>query len=183
MMNYFNKLTTLILSLVIIGTVFPVSASEKKYDDVQNSIIDEENFTETDEDGDIILELTSDNNFGFVSNDGKVQFYDITGKEAKSSWINNDGKWYYFDETGTMMIGWKNISNNWYYFLDNGSRATGWIKKNNEWYYLGEDGIMKTSAWVNIKGSWYHFNDDGTMDKNTVIDGYKIDSNGVAIIS
>lgn len=182
MINSFNKLITLILSLAIIGTVFPASASEKRYDDIQSNIVDDENKTEIDEDSDIILELTSDNNFGFTNSNGKTQFYDATGNLVKSSWINSDGKWYYFDELGTMIIGWKNISNNWYYFLEDGSRATGWIKKNSEWYYLGEDGIMKTSSWANIKGSWYHFNNDGIMDKNTVIDGYKIDSNGVVIL-
>ena len=181
MINYFNKFTTLILSLAIIGTVFPASASTKRYEDIQSSIVHDE--IEFNENGDIILELNSDNNFGFTNSNGKTQFYDVTGNQVKSSWINSDGKWYYFDESGTMIIGWKKISDNWYYFLNDGARAKGWVKNNNEWYYLGEDGIMKSSSWVNIKGSWYHFNDDGTMDKNTVIDGYKIDSNGVGILS
>ncbi|WP_455799761.1 hypothetical protein [Clostridium butyricum] len=48
------------------------------------------------------------------------------------------------------------------------------------WYYLGEDGMMKSSQWVNIDGSWYYFNEKGIMEKDTIIDGFKINSNGIS---
>ena len=50
----------------------------------------------------------------------------------------------------------------------------------SHWYYLGEDGMMKSSQWVNIDGSWYYFNEKGIMEKDTIIDGFKININGIA---
>ena len=156
MIKHLNKVATIILSLAIIGTVFPASASEKKYEDIENSVVHEEN-------GDIVLELTLDNNFGFTDINGNTQFYDVTGKQAKSSWINSNGKWYYFDESGNMVKNWREISGNWYYFSDDGSKATGWLEVNKKWYYLGEDGIMRKSQNVTINNICYYFDDNGVM--------------------
>ena len=157
MIRKFNK-AAIILSLAVIGTVFPASASEKS-NNIEMNVVQ-------DEDGCAVLELTSDNNFGFKNVDNSIQFYDITGKQAKSSWVNSNGKWYYFDELGSMVRGWKQISGNWYYLSEDGSRTTGWLEKNNKWYYLGEDGIMKKSQTLTINGITYYFDDNGIMTNN-----------------
>ena len=34
-------------------------------------------------------------------------------------------------------------------------------------------------GWNKIDGKTYHFNEHAKLDKNTVIDGYKVDINGV----
>lgn len=156
MIKHFNKIATIILSLAVIGTVFPANASEKGCNNIETNVVH-------DEDGYAVLELTSDNNFGFKKVNDNIQFYDVTGKQVKSSWINSDGKWYYFDESGNMVKGWKCISDNWYYFSEDGSRTTGWLEKNNKWYYLGEDGIMKKSQNLTISGVCYYFDSNGIM--------------------
>ena len=46
-------------------------------------------------------------------------------------------------------------------------------------YYLNSSGAMKT-GWLNLKGTWYYMYSSGKMATNTIIDGWKIGSNGVA---
>lgn len=178
MKNLSNKATSLILSLAIISVVLPVNATEKSNYQTKDEIMNNE--FQLDEQGDAILELVADSNSGFVRNNGKTEFYNVSGQQVKSSLVNIGGKWYYFNSNGVMVTGWENISGKWYYFLDNGSKATGWLMYKNNWYYLGKDGIMKTLQWINIDGKWYYFNEKGIMEKDTVIDGYKIDCNGIA---
>lgn len=154
MIKKFKK-TAIILSLAVIGTVFPASASEKS-NNVEMNVVQ-------DEDGCAVLELNSDNDFGFKNINNNIQFYDASGKQAKQSWVNINGKWYYFDELGSMVKGWKQILGEWYYFSEDGSRITGWLEKNNKWYYLGGDGIMKKSQSLVINGSLYYFDENGVM--------------------
>ena len=35
-------------------------------------------------------------------------------------------------------------------------------------------------GWYNIDNNWYYFDDSGAMMTNTIIDGWKIDGNGIA---
>ena len=56
---------------------------------------------------------------------------------------------------------------------------TGWLKENGQKYYLGSEGDMKL-GWYNIDNNWYYFDDSGAMMTNTIIDGWKIDGNGIA---
>ena len=55
---------------------------------------------------------------------------------------------------------------------------TGWVKDKGTWYYLNADGPMKT-GWIKHKGLWYYLDSSGAMVTNTVIDGYKINHEGV----
>ena len=67
-----------------------------------------------------------------------------------------------------------------YYFLKkDGTIHTGWLKENGQKYYLGSEGDMKL-GWYNIDNNWYYFDDSGAMMTNTIIDGWKIDGNGIA---
>lgn len=67
----------------------------------------------------------------------------------------------FIKNNGINAIGWNMIDSNWYYFDDNGVMKTGWIYSSGEWYYC--------------------YPDSGAMAVNTVINGYKIDSDGTWI--
>ncbi|MBC6004085.1 hypothetical protein H8891_09725 [Paeniclostridium sp. NSJ-45] len=56
---------------------------------------------------------------------------------------------------------------------------TGWIQLGDKWYYLRSNGAMAV-GWELIEGNWYYFHNSGNMGVNIVVDGWKIDTNGVA---
>jgi len=76
---------------------------------------------------------------------------------------------------------WKKNDKGWWY-SEGKSWVTGWKQLDSKWYYFGEDGYMKT-GWLNNNDKWYYLKSDGSMANNTVIDGYKIGSDGVGVIS
>ena len=39
--------------------------------------------------------------------------------------------------------------------------------------------LLVTGKWLEVEGKWYYFHPDGTLARNTVIDGYEVDENGV----
>ena len=96
-----------------------------------------------------------------------------------TGWKLIDGNWYYLEQSGAMATGWKLISNNWYYLEQNGAMVTGWKLIDSNWYYLEENGSMAT-GWRLINNNWYYMYGSGIMATNTIIDGWKIDANGVA---
>lgn len=57
----------------------------------------------------------------------------------------------------------------------------GWTQFNNKWYYSTNGIEWAKNKWELINGNWYYFLNDGTMTINTVIDGYKINSDGIWI--
>ena len=99
-------------------------------------------------------------------------------KSSKEGWINTNGIWYFY-KNGIMQTGWLNDTGIWYYLNNNGSMATGWYKVDSKWYYSNSNGVMQT-GWLNDNGTWYYLNSSGEMVTNTIIDGWKIDSNGIA---
>ena len=99
-------------------------------------------------------------------------------KSSKEGWINTNGIWYLY-KNGIMQTGWLNDNGIWYYLNENGSMATSWYKVDSNWYYSNSNGVMQT-GWLNDNGTWYYLNSSGEMVTNTIIDGWKIDSNGIA---
>lgn len=99
-------------------------------------------------------------------------------KSSKEGWINTNGIWYFY-KNGIMQTGWLNDNSIWYYLNENGSMATGWYKVDSNWYYSNSNGVMQT-GWLNDNGTWYYLNSSGEMVTNTIIDSWKIDSNGIA---
>lgn len=96
-------------------------------------------------------------------------------------WLQINGYWYYLDPTyGYMRTDWQKIDGKWYYFWGNGSMAKGWINPDGYWYYLDLTNGDMITGWKGIDNKWYYFYNDGKMATNTVIDGWRIDSNGVA---
>ncbi|WP_051560514.1 DUF5050 domain-containing protein [Clostridium beijerinckii] len=76
---------------------------------------------------------------------------------------------------------WKQDSNGWWNAEGN-SWSVGWKEIDGKWYYFGQDGYMKM-GWIQYEDKWYYLGDDGAMLKNTTINGYKLDSDGVWIQS
>ena len=50
----------------------------------------------------------------------------------------------------------------------------------NNWYYIDSNQNFVV-GWKQIDGKWYYFDKDNGMVTNTVVDGYKIGSDGVWI--
>lgn len=82
-----------------------------------------------------------------------------------NQWVINTGKWQYNDALGN------HLKNMW--FND---------KNYGAWYYLDEMGNMKT-GWMQDgrTGIWYYLYPSGAMASSTIIDGYKLGSNGAWI--
>lgn len=108
-----------------------------------------------------------------------------TSNTAKpNQWVLVNGRWQYNDSIG------KPVKNTWfydrnygknYYLQADGNMATGWLNYGGKWYYLGSDGAMKT-GWQLVNGTWYYLSPQtGIMAYNTIIDGYKLGSNGAWI--
>lgn len=131
------------------------------------------------------------NNWYYLETDGSMQtgwkkidnswyYFETTG-EMQKEWKKVDNNWYYLGTDGPMQLGWKKINDNWYYFQEDGTMRIDWKKIDNEWYYFETTGEMKT-GWKLIDNNWYYFDSEGKMLKNTTIDGWDIDSNGVGTI-
>ena len=75
--------------------------------------------------------------------------------------------------------GWiKQKNNEWIYIDDNCNMQLGWLYNDYNWYYFGNEGNMQV-GWQLIDNNWYYFDSNGKMKSNCIIDGWKLDSNGV----
>jgi len=134
------------------------------------------------------------------ANDGQKWYYLNDNGEMQTGWILSGGKWYYLSKSGAMDTGWISYNNKWYYLNNKGAMETGWVLYNNQWYYLEGSGVMKTgwisyggswyflkssgamqTGWLSNSGKWYYLYNDGRMAASTVIEGFKIGSNGAWI--
>lgn len=104
---------------------------------------------------------------------GKWYYVDSNGSVAKN-------KWFFVQSDGTMATGWISFGGNWYYLNADGTMATGWLSNGGKWYYLGNDGAMKT-GWVEVSGRWYYLYSDGSMASNTIVNNYRLGSDGAWI--
>ena len=104
------------------------------------------------------------------------------GSFAANGWQLIRGQWYYFSDSGYVVADTWLDDNGWrYYLTEDGKIQTGWLEENGHWYYFDKDGKMQT-GWVNgdKPTEWYYLNADGTMAHDTVIDGYTLNSGGLA---
>lgn len=67
-----------------------------------------------------------------------------------------------------------------FYLEGSGVMKTGWISYGGSWYFLKSSGAMQT-GWLSNGGKWYYLYNDGRMAANTVIEGFRIGSNGAWI--
>ncbi|NFN06058.1 hypothetical protein FDB50_15245 [Clostridium botulinum] len=58
--------------------------------------------------------------------------------------------------------------------------TTGWKYINDDWYYLKPSG-EKATGWINDNGNWYFCDSLGKMLHDTVINNFKLSSNGAWI--
>lgn len=109
----------------------------------------------------------------------------------KTGWYNENGNWYYFYGNGQMATEFIDLGGFSYYFKPDSvdgkaAMVTGWQYIGGHWFYFnpnsdGYRGLMKRACWANIGGNWYYFYYDGKMARNTYINGYYVNSNGVWI--
>ena len=115
---------------------------------------------------------------GWFENSGHTYYLGSSGI-MQTDWILVDDVWYYASRSGALVKdAWVCPYGNWYYMNADGAISTGWFENNGHTYYLGSSGIMQT-GWIYDNGEWYYLGEEGKMLKNTVINGYRLDSNGV----
>lgn len=85
----------------------------------------------------------------------------INANTKVSQWIDANGRWQYNDAAGN------SLKNMWFFDKSYGA-----------WYFLDELGYMKTGWIQDGSGKWYYLYPSGAMAYNTVINGYKLGSNG-----
>ncbi len=107
-----------------------------------------------------------------------------SGSMVSGGWRVIGPYYYYFNENGSLYTGWLRLGEKWYYLntLDNGLQGamfTGWIRRDEKTYFADSNGEM-VEGWYQIDGSWYYFYPgSGEMARDTWIDGFYIDSDGV----
>ena len=114
---------------------------------------------------------------GWAKNDAGQWLYYKDGK-ALTGTQTIDGVKYFFETNGTLKTGWVKDGDNWHYYSGN-KAAMGWLDISDKRYYFTKDGLMVSGKWLEIDGKWYYFYADGALAKNTKIDGYEVDKNGV----
>lgn len=134
--------------------------------------------------------------------DGKLKYLDGTGQVLKNiwwfdkntginyylkedgsratGWLQDKGNWYYFNENGEMKTDWICINKNWYYLNKSGVMKMGWLEDaDGNWYYLDNDGAMKTGWLQGTNGNWYYLDSTGKMIKDSNVNGYQLNAQGV----
>jgi len=115
---------------------------------------------------------------GFKLIDSSNYFLDASGA-MRTGWFEISGQWYFFNSGGNMLTGWIKPNGSWYYLHTNGVMAKGLLNADGNTYYLRNDGSMAT-GWISDGGNTYYFNPiSGRMAKDTVINGWKIDADGI----
>ena len=151
-------------------------------------------------------EIGSQTQAGWIQSGSTWYYRYPDGSLKKNGWEIVGGKWYLFDKEGKMLTG-KQVTGSGTYFLNqSGDMATGWIFTENTWYYFnpdpnkGVEGAMVTqqfitqpdgktyyllptgamaTGWQQIGADWYYFDQSGSMARNTVIDTFKINEQGI----
>ena len=110
----------------------------------------------------------------------------IFDKEVKmlTGWSTKDGLSYFLQDSGEMFVGWLQSGSTWY-FLNRasdgveGAMHVGWLESNGRMYCLGQNGAM-LEGWNQVGENWYYFYPgEGSMARDTIIDTFYVDINGV----
>lgn len=108
----------------------------------------------------------------------------IKGTMAGAGWNVIGSNYYYFNADGSMYKGWLNQNGSWYYLntLENsleGAMFTGWLERDGNTYFLDANGAM-VQGWYQIDGNWHYFQPiSGEMARNTQINGFYVDGDGI----
>jgi hypothetical protein len=88
----------------------------------------------------------------------------VSSMGANAEWKQNDNGTWIYDNNGNL------LKNKWMYDKSSGKN-----------YHFDANGTMQNNSWVNSDGKWYYVGSDGALVKNTTINGYQIDNDGVWI--
>ena len=103
-----------------------------------------------------------------------------TGLDTKDGWKKTSDGYFGYVENGKLVTGVKTINGKQYYFYDSGYLAMGVTNYQDKAYVIDDNGNL-----VNYKEGWNTLGDEsfyiknGVALKNTVVDGYYIDRNGL----
>lgn len=101
---------------------------------------------------------------------GKVYYYDGSGKKVKNRFLKVDGSMYYFDKNGVRKTGFFKVNGNYYYAsVQNGRLLTGWQKIGGKKYYFSVKNYIRFQGgkfW--IAGGTYCFNNSGVLQKGFI---------------
>ena len=103
-----------------------------------------------------------------------------TGLDTKDGWKKTSDGYFAYVENGKLVTGVKTINGKQYYFYDSGYLAMGVTNYQGKAYVIDDNGNL-----VNYKEGWNTLGDEsfyiknGVALKNTVVDGYYIDRNGL----
>ena len=137
--------------------------------------------------------------------DGDTYYYLYDWGGMATGWYKVGGSWFYSNGAGQMLANkWLEYKDEWYYLKSTGTMAKSWLELGGKWYYMNSDGVMQTgwqdiggstyymststgycaTGWCKIDGKTYYFDPVSCkMARNTTINGYKVDENGVYIES
>lgn len=97
---------------------------------------------------------------------------------AKGEWKGSGSFFWFEDSTGWYPSScWQKISKDGVFAFSYGTKD-GKIA-NTGWYYFKDNGYCACNEWLEIDGSWYYFDENGNYLRDTWIDGYYLDDNGV----
>ena len=103
-----------------------------------------------------------------------------TGLDTKDGWKKTSDGYFGYVENGKLVTGVKTINGKQYYFYDSGYLAMGVTNYQGKAYVIDDNGNL-----VNYIEGWNSLGDEsfyiknGVALKNTVVDGYYIDRNGL----
>ena len=105
-----------------------------------------------------------------INNEGTLEFsYNLEDIYP----VVREGRWTY-----DML---KSLSDTIYTDLDgNGVMLSGWVDVDGSTYYLSDSGAMLT-GWQWFGDQCYYFDSSGRLARDTVVEGYYVDANGVWI--
>lgn len=109
------------------------------------------------------------------------RYEDGEGVFLTGGWHLIQGSWYFLDENGYRMTGWQEIGGKRYYLGDEGRMAVGWFMHGDQWYYADKEGEIQTGWIMDVPGEYYYLDEEGRMLCNTVIDGWKLGADGMAL--
>ena len=119
---------------------------------------------------------------GWYKVGGSWFYSDGSGVMASSKWVEDKGDWYYLKSNGVMAKGWLELNGKWYHMDNNGAMETGWNEIGGATYYMSTSAGYCATGWSKIGGKVYYFYPTTCkLARNTVIDGYKVDENGVYV--
>ncbi|MFI3313596.1 MAG: transglutaminase domain-containing protein, partial [Eubacteriales bacterium] len=107
-----------------------------------------------------------------------TSYYFLSNGALAEGWVTENGCTYYYVNNQKVTTA-TTIGGSTYYFKSDGTLPSGWQTIDEEKYYYNQYGTYVT-GWQTIGGNRYYFNGNGTMAKNTTVELYTLNANGVA---